>query len=59
MRKWKRRGNGSGVVVFNITIYKNIRIVQKAVGGGQINRHVGTNANQGGQIATKRSKNRQ
>ena len=58
MRTWKRRGRGQAVV-YIINIYKNIRIVQKAVGGGQINRHVGTNANQGGQIATKRGKNRQ
>jgi hypothetical protein len=56
MRNLKRRGR-QAITIYYINIYKDIRIDQRATGGGQINRHVGTNANQGGQIASKSSKN--
>lgn len=35
---------------------KEIHVEQRAEGGGQINKHVGTNANQGGQNAIDHSK---
>ncbi|WP_026908370.1 hypothetical protein [Paucisalibacillus globulus] len=37
---------------------KEIHVEQRAEGGGQINRNVGTNANQGGQNAIDHSKSR-
>jgi hypothetical protein len=37
---------------------KEIHIEQRAEGGGQINKHVGTNANQGGQNAIDHSESR-
>lgn len=51
-------------ITFNITINNRISIgndsnfghEQRAEGGGQINKNVGTNANQGGQNAIKGSK---
>ncbi len=55
MRNWKRRGRA--ITIYYINIYKNVRVDQRATGGGQFNRNVGTNANQGGQIAANRSKN--
>ncbi|WP_308634384.1 hypothetical protein [Paenibacillus silvisoli] len=45
---------------YNITIhndYRRFTWIQKAQSGGQINKDVGFNANQGGQIAVRRSKN--
>lgn len=52
------------IVIINITIDNRISIgnennfghEQRAEGGGQINKNVGTNANQGGQNAIKGSK---
>ncbi|MGN7940213.1 MULTISPECIES: hypothetical protein [Bacillaceae] len=56
-----KRNAGEGVTV-NIHIQnayilgnKNIQLEQRAEGGGQINRNVGTNANQGGQNAIDHS----
>jgi hypothetical protein len=59
MRSWRRKKNG--LSIYYITIYNgNISIHQRAEGGGQINKNVGTNANQGGQNAINgsRSKNK-
>ncbi|SDW61179.1 hypothetical protein SAMN05518855_1003307 [Paenibacillus sp. CF384] len=56
----------SGKTIINITYNYNISIhndrrrftwIQKAQSGGQINKDVGFNANQGGQNAVNRSKN--
>jgi hypothetical protein len=43
-------------IIFNINITNSINIEQRAEGGGQINKNVGTNANQGGQNAIKGSR---
>lgn len=51
MKSYKPSKNG--LLIYYITIFNgNIRI-QRVEGGGQINKHVGTNANQGGQSAKK------
>ena len=43
-------------VKFNFNVTNSINIQQRAEGGGQINKNVGTNANQGGQNAIKGSR---
>lgn len=55
--------NGKDSLTINITIHntynigtKDIHIEQRAEGGGQINKNVGVNANQGGQNALDHSK---
>ena len=40
-------------ISFNFNFTNRIDIEQRAEGGGQINKNVGSNANQGGQIAIK------
>ncbi|WP_042159356.1 hypothetical protein [Paenibacillus gorillae] len=57
MLKKVKKHRKSGISIYYITITNNIRIVQKAQSGGQINRNVGYNANQGGQNAVKKGKN--
>lgn len=52
----KKHDTDGGDINFNITFNinignKDIHVEQRAEGGGQINKHVGTNANQGGQNA--------
>lgn len=54
MKTYKPSKNG--LSIYYITIFNgNIRI-QRAEGGGQINKNVGTNANQGGQNAVNGSR---
>lgn len=48
MKDFKRR---KGNLTVNIYIFKGNISIERAEGGGQINKHVGTNANQGGQNA--------
>lgn len=58
----RHEGDGCNIninITYNINMgNKEIHIEQRAEGGGQINRHVGTNANQGGQNANDRSQTR-
>ncbi|KRE47198.1 hypothetical protein [Paenibacillus sp. Soil522] len=49
MRDYKQRKNG--ITINFIIIRNNVHIEQRAEGGGQINRNVGANSNQGGQTA--------
>lgn len=51
MRGYKKRKRG--ITINFIIIRKNVHIVQRAEGGGQINRNVGANSNQGGQTAVR------
>lgn len=51
MRGRKQRNGMTNIyIIFN---KNNVHIVQRAEGGGQINRNVGANSNQGGQTAFK------
>lgn len=51
MRGYKQRK--SGITINFIIIRNNVHIEQRAEGGGQINRNVGANSNQGGQTAVR------
>ena len=51
MRHYKKRK--SGITINFIIIRKIVHIVQRAEGGGQINRNVGANSSQGGQTAVR------
>ncbi|MGX6445848.1 hypothetical protein ACWM35_21740 [Neobacillus sp. K501] len=58
----KQEDNGCNITInisYTINIgNKEIYIEQRAEGGGQINKHVGTNANQGGQNAIDHSESK-
>ncbi|MUT68508.1 hypothetical protein [Paenibacillus sp. NEAU-GSW1] len=50
----KSHKKGSSITYnYYYNIYNNIHIEQRAEGGGQINKNVGQNSNQGGQSAFK------
>lgn len=59
-KKDKHDEEDSGNITIHISYHfnianKDIQVDQRAEGGGQINKHVGTNANQGGQNAKDHS----
>ena len=59
----KKKHEGDGNIEINISFTinignKDIQIEQRAEGGGQINKHVRTNANQGGQNAIEHSQSK-
>ncbi|MBO7746358.1 hypothetical protein I8J29_19280 [Paenibacillus sp. MWE-103] len=56
VRKRVKR-EGKHISVYFITVNKHITVYQRASGNAQINRNIGTYANEGGQNAKKGGKN--
>ncbi|NBD23545.1 hypothetical protein [Paenibacillus glycinis] len=55
MRKFKH--GGKNISIYYITVNKHITVYQRVSGNSQINRNIGTYANEGGQNAKKGGKN--